>query len=219
MITVEKIEPIEHAFERLRKAPLDATGDTHIPIYENARMRITELYPEEVNPTSLFVLKPQLALLREMRARFIDQCDIDILHLQAILHIRTESGEIIGMAPPVVEVYEETVHIIPQDGDQSPPRPIKLMVTILKDGMHRAWIARTDGETITCIKIHRAMDAHKPYAYPNEWSAVREYNSKAERGLKKFFRRVDPYTYMRPLRALRQTGADVPKHEYGSNYR
>lgn len=216
---VEKTEPIEKAFERLRAAPLDAAGNKRVFIYKNASMRLTDLAPDEANPSSLYVLKPQLALLREMRKQLLGDYNIDILRLSAILHLKTEDGQILGMAPPFVEVYEEMVNIVPQQDDRHPPSALSVRIPLFKDGMHRAWIAREEGELIRCIVVRNALNTHLPYAYPNEWSQVTEYDSKEERKLKKFFRRQEPYTFLRPLRALRQTGETLPAPEYNSNYR
>jgi hypothetical protein len=219
MIAIEKIEPIEDAFVRLRAAPLDAAGDEQVFIYKDAGMRLADLAPEEANPSSLYVLKPQLALLRDMRKELLDRYGIDILHLSSVLHLKTADGQVLGMAPPFVEVYEETVNIVPRPGDQHPPNALSIRIPIFKDGMHRAWIAREEGETVRCIVVSGALKTHLPYAYPNAWSQVKEYNSKEERETKKFFRRQEPYTFLRPLRALRQTGEALPAPEYNSNYR
>jgi len=219
MITIEKIEPIETAFARLRTTPLDATNGEQIFIYQTADIRLAEIHPDEVNPTSLYVLAPQLTLLREMRKQLLDDYDIDILHLSAILHLRTKDGKLFGMAPPFVEVYKETVDIIvAKPEDRTPPR-LTLNIPVFKDGMHRAWIAREENETVTSIVVRGALAEHPPYSYPNEWSQVTVCQSKAERKLKKFFRRQSEYSYLRPLRALRQTGDVLPAPEYGADYR
>ena len=219
MVTIEKIEPIEAAFARLRAAPLDAAGDTPVYIYRNAHMRLADLAPDEVNLTSLYVLKPQIALLREMRKQLLGDYGVDILKLSSVLHLKTADGEILGMAPPFVEVYEEMVSVVPKPGDRQPPSELLLKIPVFKDGMHRAWIAREECELVRCVVVSGALGGHLPYAYPNAWSQVVAYNSKEERGQKKFFRRQEPYTFMRPLRALRQTGDSLPKPEYNSTYR
>lgn len=202
-VTIEQSEPIENAFDRLRGAPLEVTNGEQIFVYREATMRLTNFLPEELNPTSFYVLKNHLDMINGLRECLLEKYQVDILQLSSILHIRTEDGRLIGMAPPVVEIYEETVQIIHKDGDNIPPN-LSLKIPILKDGIHRAWIARESNVTISCIVIHNSLKNYLPYAYPNTWSQVDIYESKPE--VKKLYRRKNPYTYMRPLRVLRQVG-------------
>jgi len=212
MTVLERIEPIEDAIARLRASPLEAAGDKIIPIYQNAIIRVGDLFPDEVNPTSLYVLGPQIEYLQKMRKELIDRCQIDILQLSSILHVRDEHGKLHGMAPPFVEIYEERVQIQPLSGDRDAP-PVSLKIPILKDGLHRAWIARQEGVMLKCIVAHGALLGHLPYAYPNEWSQVRVVEEKPT--LKKFYRRQVPYSFMRPLKALRQNGTEASTPEWG----
>jgi len=213
MITLERIESIEKAFARLKAASLEAANGEEIFIYRNATMRLAEFLPEEINPTSLYVLRDQLELLRKIRKQLIDRYRIDILQLSSTIHLKTEDGRLLGMAPPLVEIYEESVQIISQQGDRSPPPMLLLQVPILKDGIHRAWIAREEKSAIRCIVVHGALKTYLPYAYPNAWAQVQVYDIKPEN--KKFYRRQNLYSYMRPLRVLRQTGDTPPLPEWG----
>jgi hypothetical protein len=205
MVTLERIEPIEQAFARLRAAPLEAAGDEQIRIYENAVMRITDFFPDELNLTALYVLKPQLKLLRDLRAELIRRYDIDVLRLSAVLQLRTHDGQLFGMAPPFVEIYEEEVQIVPFPGDREPPPPFLMKVPVLKDGMHRAWLAREENIPIRCVVVHGAL-RYGTYAYPNQWSQVHVHDEKPAQ--KKYYRRQKQYSYMRPLSALRGTKAE-----------
>lgn len=213
MATIEKIEPVEEAFARLRAAPLDAANGEEICIYRNAQMRIADFYPGELNPTTLYVLRKQVELLRAMRLQFIEQYGIDILRQSNILHVRTDSGEMLGMAPPFVEFYVETVSIVARDGEKDPPAPLSLKIPILKDGMHRAWLARELGLPIRCVAVHGALEAYRPYAYPNSWADVKLFDETPK--LKKHYRRPDAYSFMRPLRVLRQIDANAAPAQWG----
>lgn len=212
-IRIERIDPIEKAFERLRNAPLEVSNGEHILIYQNATMRLSEFFPDELNPTSLYVLQNQLHLLRKIREELIDTYQIDILRLSSVLHLRTDSGHLLGMAPPFVEFYQENVEIIPLLGDNLPPSKLSLKIPILKDGIHRAWIAREEKTTIRCAVVHGALQNYPPYAYPNQWHQVQVYD--APPPLKKFYRRKNPYSFLRPLKVLRQTGDMPPPSEWG----
>ncbi|MEK7560141.1 MAG: hypothetical protein AAB522_02485 [Patescibacteria group bacterium] len=212
-ITIEKVEPIEKAFERLKNAALEVTNGENILIYQNATMRVSDFFPKELNLTSLYVLKNQLDFIKRLRDYLQNRYQIDILNLSSILHLKTEDGKIIGMAPPVVEIYQETVQIIPLPQDKNPPEKSLVQVAILKDGVHRGFVANEKNELMRCIVIHGALSEHMPYAYPNEWSKVKIFEAKPEQ--KKFYRRQNPYTFMRPLKALRQTSDTPPPPEWG----
>lgn len=212
-IAIEKIEPIEKAFERLKNAALEAANGENILIYQNATMRLTDFFPEELNLTSLYILHDQLDFMKKLRKHILDLYTIDILQLSSILHLKKENGEIVGMAPPFVEIYSERVRIISLSKDQLPPNTSPIQIPILKDGIHRAWIAREENILLRCILVHGALQEYMPYAYPNPWSDVQIFEEKPE--LKKFYRRQNPYTFMRPLKALRQTSDVPPPPEWG----
>lgn len=200
-VTLERIIPIAEAFERLRKAPLDAAGDEKILVYEHADMRLADFYPDDLNPTSLYVLRKNLEVQRCLRQIVLERYGIDTLDLTAVLCLKTSEG-IIGLAPPVAEIYEERVQILPKEGDREPLPTQNLRVLMLKDGMHRAWLAREEGRHIRCVLIRGARHDCAPYIYPNEWSQVCLVD--AVPPLKKYYRRQNIYSFMRPLRALRQ---------------
>jgi len=214
MTTVlERIEPIGEALARLRAAPLEVTGNEIIPIYRHATLRTGDFFPDELNPTALYVLARQIEYLQNMRRELLARYQIDILRLSSILHLRDErDGRLYGMAPPFVEIYEERVQIQPLPGDRE-PSPLSLKIPILKDGIHRAWIAREERVMLGCIVAHGALPDHLPYAYPNEWSQVRVVDGRPEQ--KKIYRRQVPYSYLRPLKALRQTGDEAVPSEWG----
>lgn len=211
-ITLVRIEPIEKAFARLREAPLEAAGEEKIFIYHTATMRLADFLPNELNPTSLYILKDKLKLMRDIRKQLLDQYQIDILRLSDVLHLKTEDGKIFGMAPPFVEIYEERIKIVPLPKDRKPPHTLLLQIPILKDGIHRTWIAREENVAIRCIVVHGALKENMPYAYPNHWSEVNVYETKPNQP--KYYRRQNQYSYMRPLSTLRQTDNNPSKPEW-----
>src|SRR3989344_4930505 len=99
-IAIHRIELIEDAFLRLKEAPLDASGDERIPIYRNASVRLADFYPEELNPTSCYVLRKGLEVQRELRGIFLEKHRIDTFWQSAVLHYETEEGQF-DLAPPV----------------------------------------------------------------------------------------------------------------------
>lgn len=201
-VRLVNVLPVDDAFERLRNAPLEAAGDEEIFLYRYARMRIADIVPDEVNPTSLYVMRDLLETQRALREHLLAEYEIDTLRLTKVLHLETKNGPL-GMAPPVVEIYEENVRILPRPGERTPP-DLRIRIPILKDGIHRGFLARELGVTLSCVLIHGASDSVRPYAYPNHWSDVRIYDAKPE--VKKYYRREVPYSFMRPLKVLRQIG-------------
>ena len=199
-ITIERVIPMEEAFDRLRQAPLDAAVE-EVFIYRNAIMRLCDFFVGELNPTSLYVLREHVELQRQLRQHILGAYGIDTLKLESVLCLKTETG-LVGMAPPVVEIYEEMVHIVPLAGDRNPPPALKLRIPILKDGIHRAWLAHEEQMPLRCVSIHGALEGYLPYAYPNAWSSVSLLDSVPPE--KKFYRRQQPYSFMRPLKVLRQ---------------
>ena len=199
IVTVERIEPIEIAFERLRNAPLQATGGREVFSYKNAVMRLADFYPQELNPSTLYIIKERLETQRALRQALLEQYQIDSFRLPGILHLNISGGSF-SLAPPFVEVYEETVQIIRREGDRAPPRGI-VNVALLVDGSHRAWIAREEKTTIRCAVVRGASREYLQYAYPNAWSDIVICTNPPKN--KKHYRRKDPYTFMSPLSVFR----------------
>ena len=146
-----------------------------------------------------------------LREYLLNEYSIDTLSLSEVLHLRTESG-LIGMIPPYVEISEEVVTLLPMDGDRLPPEKQMLRVPLLIDGLHRAYLARELGIPITCLVVRNTPKKYPYAAYPCSWNQV--VLGDVVPKVKKFYRRQDPYTFMRPLDVLRQLPkTDAP--EYG----
>lgn len=211
-ITIERIGPIEEGFERMRAVPLENAGQDEIYLYHGATMSLRDLWPDEINPTSLYVLEDNLEFQRQLRRHLFDRYQIDTLQLSSVLTLRNED-ELVGMSPPFVEIIEETASLGSLPGDLSAPEGVSLKIPSLNDGLHRLWIAREEGLPVRCIVIHGVLPGYPHYAYPNAWSQV-EVCEKVPKN-KKYYRRRDPYTYMRPFGTLRELGDVQEKTEYG----
>lgn len=208
-ITLERVIPINEAlFAKLRAAPLDAAGEEPVLIYENAIIRLGDFFPDELNPLSLYVVRKNLDMQRRLYETMLAQYGINIFQLSDILHFRTEDGELRVLHPPFVEFYQEQVKIGTRPGDRESPENLWLKILFLKDGTHRAYTAREMRQMLRCIVVHGALRTHPPYAYPNCWSQVVMYDEVPPQHLKKFYRRENPYSFMRPLHVLRQTGEE-----------
>ena len=212
-ITIERTLPItEEIFQLLRAAPLGNTGDEEIFIYRDATMRLADLWPDTLNLTSLYLLKSRLAFQRDLHAHLLEKYGVDTLRLSSVLLLRN-GDKLFGMMPLYVEVYQERVQLIRICGDRPPPRKTTLRIPILKDGIHRAAIARERRQLVRCVEIHGALENHPPYAYPNSWEQVVLCDKIP--AVRKLYRRQDPYTNMRPTDALRSAAGAPPTTEYG----
>ncbi|MBI2122288.1 MAG: hypothetical protein HYT98_04170 [Candidatus Sungbacteria bacterium] len=121
-IILERVEPFEKAFARLRESPLEQAGDEKILIYRDANIRLAKFYAAELNPTALYVLDHKLEFQREMRRYLLDRYQIDTFNPPGILHLRNEEGKLEAMFPPFVEFYPEQLRILPKKGDNTPPK-------------------------------------------------------------------------------------------------
>lgn len=201
------METFEVAFERLRSTPLSGAGEDVIYYYRNARLRIADMHPREVNPTTQYLVRGRLEFQRKLRDAILRRYpDIDTLRLPGVIHYRIDGGELYKMAPPVVESHAEFVDILPRSGHVPPPRPLWLNISIFEDGMHRAWIANEKDIELRCILVFDAPSREWPYyAYPNPWDMIQIYEEIPPDDLKKFYRRTGPerHSYAQPLYALR----------------
>lgn len=205
------VEPLGVAIQRLRQAPLEKAGEENIFTYRDASVMLQTFYPDMLNPTSLYALRSGIEFQRALRYYMLENHGIDTLALEHVLHLRSE-GQEIGMAPPFVEYYDERVQVIPREGDNHVPAGT-LRVPILLDGIHRAMLARELHVPINCIVAFNTNSAYLPYAYPNSWDDVQVYNEVPE--VKKYYRRKEHYSFMRPVKTLLQIGDGPPPETYG----
>ncbi len=206
-IALERIEPISYAYRRLRKTPLAGTED--IFYYRDAKMRFASFHPEELHPTSRYVLRGSLEFQRELRRQLLKKSGVDIFQLKGVIHYRVD-GELWGMAPPVVELHDERVRIVPLRGDHEAPPERRLKIKIIPDGLHRIYLAREANVRIRCIFIHGVSAEQYPFpSYPVSWDEVGLCDVVPAPAEKRFFRKPGSYEFSRPLQVLRQIG-DIP---------
>ena len=121
--------------------------------YEGADISLREFSPLDLYPTALYVMKPNLEVIRRLREYIKQSTGEDILHLRGILE--HDDGII---APPIVEL---------SDG-----------VPAIVDGIHRIYHALHSGETVNCIYIEGA--SAPIISVPVEWGYVESYDVKPE---------------------------------------
>lgn len=206
-VIIEQIETFGEALERLRSTPLSGAGEGIIYYYRNARLRIADMHPREVNPATKYLVRGRLEFQRELRGAILRRYPaIDTLKLPGVIHYRIDGGKLHKMAPPVVESHSELVDIIPRPGHVPLPKPLWLTISIFEDGMHRAWIANEINVELRCVLVFDAPSKEWPYyAYPNPWEMIQIYEEIPPEDLKKFHRRTGPerHAYAQPFYVLR----------------
>jgi len=120
-------------------------GDGY-PIYKDAEVTIREFSPDEVKPTSKYVLWQNLRDVNDIRKEG-ERCGIDILQLEDIARV---NGSVI--APPVIE----------NDGEED----------CIVDGLHRFMIARVKGRKVKAIYINGASEERPLIGKPVSWDKV-----------------------------------------------
>ncbi len=149
---VERSIPWKELEPAVRRTPLLNHRDIHP--YADAQIDLREVAYSEVNPTSLYVLRANLALQAAL-ANDIQLEGYNQLELEGSLVIRTPDGELVELVPPIVERTEkEGAYII--------------------DGAHRTNMGRWLGRTsFVAIFISGIREDCPPYAFPNDWEEVK----------------------------------------------
>lgn len=155
MVTIEKILAWEDLEQRLRETPLlrQGGGEAVYP-YEDASIRLEKVAYADVAPTSLYVIRKNLAVQAAIGA------DLSIegyhpLELEGGLLLKNESGEETGFVPPIVEETDEEGKYV-------------------LDGAHRTSIGRWMGRThFIAVHVSGIRSDCPGYAFPNSWDEVR----------------------------------------------
>ncbi|MBI2122285.1 MAG: hypothetical protein HYT98_04155 [Candidatus Sungbacteria bacterium] len=211
-VVIERSEPIECALERLYNSVLLNTGEEKIYYFRTSTMRLADFRPQEINPTSLYVLRDHLEFQRELHSELL-AFGIDTFRMDEVIHYRVDGGELWGMAPPVVEIHEEFISITSRR--QKDVSELRVRVALLEDGEHRAWCAMKLHTTLRCILISDTDSAKYPFvAYPVSWADVKVCDAVPSR--KRYYRNSqNQYVFARPLHILRQVGDIPPPPEIG----
>jgi len=182
------IEEFFVGFERLKRAPLENARGQKIFEYENKLIETRNFNFNDVLPTTCYALFDNLSFQTELRTKLNTSFGIELFDLPGIVYLKI-NGVVKGLVPPFVERYTE-----PGLGNEA--------ILTLQDGTHRFMVARKFGLPIKCIFIDN-INAHQsflPYALPNSWREIMIYDRPPKN--KKKYRRVDKYSFMRPLSAI-----------------
>ncbi|MBI4146292.1 hypothetical protein HY489_03065 [Candidatus Woesearchaeota archaeon] len=196
----------------VRGVPLkarDSQGNQVFP-YQNARIQLREVCPEELCASSFYLIERNLEFQRRLRAE-LQAAGYDSLHLQGGLELVNGAGEVWRLIPPVVEVmHEEIVHLNPSGNIDYRQRPTVVAVHIVNDGMHRVALAREVRETVNVIHISSIPRDRPYYALPNGWNDVKVFTDTPQTmGEKKLYRVERPYDLYRDFGVL---GCGAPRN-------
>ena len=165
---------------KVRGVPLKKNeGDESPPIfvYQHAQIGLRQLHPQEVNPTSFYLLRKNLMFQRELRAALMLDHEIDTLALSEGLEIRVTqedgSSQIWGLIPPVIEVTPRFVRYRPLPGEIEHNGVQRIEIPIINDGLHRVALAREERVPFTGLVVSGADHRYPFYAHPNGWEQVK----------------------------------------------
>ncbi|MBN1792292.1 hypothetical protein JW826_01260 [Candidatus Woesearchaeota archaeon] len=204
--------PLDELVTSVRRVPLvqKAPDGSDILVYKDANISLHSLKPEEVNPTTFYLIKRGLQLQRDLRTYLMGEHGIDSLNLDGALEISNSEGEIWTLTPPIIELAHREVAFIPGQGEIRYGSTFGVEIPIINDGAHRVQVARERGTKFTGLVISGIPREHPFYAHPNSWDLVRVVDetpkTKAE---KKLYLREDCYALYRDFGVL---GCGKPRH-------
>ncbi len=149
-------------------------GDPKLFPYAEAEIKSQLIDVESVSPLSLYILSNKLRSQNNLRDALLARYGLDILDMAGILEFKLgQEDEPIRLAPPIIEVYNETA------GE------IRGKVWALVDGTHRLALARKKGiRYVRAIVIRKVPERFPLMALPLRWGDVKDYETLPP-GLKK----------------------------------
>ncbi len=203
--------PFSELAKKIRHVPLvqkDSEGSERY-VYKNARVSVKTFHPDEVNPTTFYLLKKGLEFQTELHETMIRDYGIDTLNLDAGYEIRNEKGEIWGLIPPIVEITPRRVRYVAGKEEISYKEAVTIQIPIINDGAHRVWMAREKNNLFKALCISGADPEFPFYAHPNEWSRVKLVDEvPKDKREKKFYSRENSYGLYRDFGIL---GCGAPR--------
>ena len=209
-ITIRERIEFQELERRLRQVPLKQRDEQGKPIlvYQSANIGIRRINPNEVNPTTFYLLSAGLEFQRKLRAELLSKEGIDTFNLPYALRFNIDDGKEHLLIPPVVEVTPRTVQFIPRKKEELAfPDHVEIGIPVINDGAHRMFLAREAGEEIKVIHIS-GVDPNFPfYAHPNDWERIRVVDQvPANKREKKFYSHKDCYALYRDFGVLEVGG-------------
>ena len=147
-------------------------GQPDLQPYVEASISLEEIDIDQLIPLSKYLLEEQLGLLTSLQSELRAQGG-DLFSLEGRL-TWSDAGRTKSIAPPVVEVWEGEGHL-------------------LVDGLHRVWLARTQGRcSITCVMLRGVTVPLVPLSA--SWEDIRVFpeGERPTEAQKRNYRFADP---------------------------
>ncbi len=223
-IEVVRHIPFEELEARVRTVPLkgrDADG-SEIFVYSSAYIRVQKVRPDEVNPTTFYLLHKNLQFQRDLHAYLLGK-GIDTLALDGALELHNkDEDKVWTLTPPIVEVTPRHVWYQPQEGEvgymkDSPianpcQRAWGIQIPIINDGLHRVAFAREKERRVKVLWISGADARYPFYAHPNSWDDVQVFDEvPVDKMKKKMYRLPNCYAVYRDFDVI---GCGAPRSVY-----
>ena len=205
--------PFEELVKRVRTVPLLKAKNpdgSKIYIYNNTDISLRTLSPDELNPTTFYLLNKNLQFQRDLRDYLLINNNVDTLSLDHALELENLiTNEFWTLMPPVIEVTEEDVEFINTRGDIHYNNVVGTKIPIINDGAHRVYLAKELNTKINVIYINKIPKDHPFYALPNSWDMINLVDSIPKTmEEKKFYRRKNSYSLYRDFSVL---GCGAPR--------
>lgn len=164
----------------LRQTPLRGFGRARP--YQLAELSLERgVDPETLAPAQSYVLREGVERTLELRAALIEH-GVDPFDLVGGVRFRTadDPGSLRPLLPPIAEESVEA------DGRA---------VTLVADGLHRVYAARSLGLPITVLSVRGLPPEYPYYAFPSEggWAGVEQLDRLVEGRQKKRYRMPEGY--------------------------
>ncbi len=211
-VVIRRHLPLEKLLEEVRRVPLKRKEGSTEPVifpYEKARITLREMFPFELNPGSKYVLQRSFEFQRELRETLMRDHGIDPFQLEGGYEIENESGELMTLIPPIIEVSEETMKYVDTRGDLPYDHPVQIKMNIIVDGLHRIYLARLFDHPVNVLHIQGVPSEYPFYALANQWADIKITQKVPEKPEeKKDYRRKDSYGLYRDFGVL---GCGAPR--------
>ncbi len=184
--------------QKLRQVQLLKPDEQGNPIYpyRDAHISFRQVHPDEVNPTTFYLLRKGIEQQRKLKQE-IEEKKLSFFQLPGALVYRTEEGTR-TLLPPIIEVQEEVVRYENPRGDKQYDTSFRVQIPVINDGAHRIYLAKMHEELPLVCYISGALPEYPLYAFPNHWDDVKIVEeTPQEKEKKKLYRREDNYALYR----------------------
>lgn len=145
--------------------------DENIKPYKNARIRLLEVNPADLNLTALYYIKNKIPFQKELREKLLKEW-YDTLKLWWILTFKWDDWQEYSIMPPVVEVVKRECKILPRDWEVKYEKTFDIKFPVLLDGVHRAITALELWLPLQVFYIENVDENCPSYSHPNTWEEI-----------------------------------------------